>query len=82
MLGRRAETDNRRAAVDRLRQGAARRRRVALWLPVFNHANTYNGSAASSSGGIKAPIRRSFSKPLPWEEALKRGYYLLDGKAG
>ncbi len=56
---------------------------VALWLPVFNHANTFY-----KVGGLEVWFGNSdaepgaHSDPLPWEEARRYGQYLLadDGR--
>ena len=51
---------------------------VAVWLPVFNHANTMH-----KVGSHRALIERDmdakgWTGPLSWEEALRHGHYNLD----
>lgn len=53
---------------------------IALWLPVFNHANTYNRVGGRLIWWDDAADPKAHSEPLPWEEALDRGHYLLDDK--
>ena len=53
---------------------------IALWLPVFNHANTYNRVGGKLIWWDSSADPKAHSEPLPWEEALKRGHYLLDGQ--
>jgi hypothetical protein len=53
---------------------------VGIWMPVFNHANTWN-----KVGGIARWIDKDapaglHTDPLPWDQALKAGYYLIDEK--
>ncbi len=69
--------DNRPPSMEKLRlnldDGVA-----AVWLPVFNHANTL-----ATVGGLvrwwdpNAAVGEH-SDPLPWDLALMRGYYMLD----
>jgi len=52
---------------------------IAIWLPVFTHANTLNTVGAYRrfvEGGNAA----GWVAPLPWEKALKLGHYNLDAK--
>ena len=70
--------DNRPPTVARLRQqlddGV-----VAVWLPVFNHANTLFKVGGRRIWWDPTASPGDHSAPLPWEEALRYGYYLLDG---
>jgi hypothetical protein len=51
---------------------------TAVWMPVAMHANTLNqvGGKPMWWGASKDPFEQV--PPMPWEEALKRGHYLLD----
>ena len=55
---------------------------IALWLPVFNHANTYATVGGRNIWWDKNADPNDHSGPLPWDEALDLGHYLLsdDGK--
>ena len=54
----------------------------AVWLPVFNHANTYNKVGGRKIWMDPKADPREHTEPLPWDESLKYGYYMLsdDGK--
>ncbi|MGZ5827342.1 MAG: DUF6282 family protein [Xanthobacteraceae bacterium] len=53
---------------------------VAVWMPVAMHANTLSkvGGKPMWWGEGTDPLENT--DPIPWEEALKIGHYLLDGK--
>lgn len=51
---------------------------VALWLPVFNHANTYATVGGRNVWWDKDADPDDHSEPLPWEQALALGHYLVD----
>ena len=51
---------------------------VALWLPVFNHANTYAKVGGREIWWNPDADPAAHSEPLPWEEALEKGHYLLE----
>lgn len=69
--------DNRPPSMERLRQnlddGVS-----AVWLPVFNHANTLNIVGGLVRWWDSSAAVGEHSAPLPWDEALARGYYMLD----
>ncbi len=52
---------------------------VAIWLPVFTHANTLHtvGTYRRFVEGNNAP---GWVAPVPWDQALKVGHYNLDAK--
>lgn len=52
---------------------------IALWLPVFNHANTYSKVGGREIWWNPGADPKAHSAPLSWEESLARGHYLLDG---
>lgn len=51
---------------------------IALWLPVFNHANTYATVGGRNIWWDKDADPDAHSEPLPWDQALDLGHYLLD----
>ncbi len=51
---------------------------IALWLPVFNHANTYSKVGGREIWWNPDADPRAHSAPLAWDLALERGHYLLD----
>jgi len=51
---------------------------VGLWLPVFNHANTYSKVGGREIWWDPDADPKAHSAPLSWEDALARGHYLLD----
>ncbi|MDB5964096.1 MAG: hypothetical protein JWQ72_596 [Polaromonas sp.] len=51
---------------------------VGIWLPVFNHANTLFKVGGKPVWWDKSADPAAHTAPLPWEEALRHGYYLLD----
>lgn len=71
--------DNRPPSVERLRQNIEDGI-VAVWLPVFNHANTLFKVGGKRIWWDKSASPSDHSAPLPWDEAVRCGYYLLDGK--
>ena len=50
----------------------------AVWLPVFNHANTLYKVGGKRIWWDKKADPSEHSAPLPWDEAVRCGYYLLD----
>jgi hypothetical protein len=51
-----------------------------VWLPVFNHANTYNKVGGKTIWMDPNADPNGHTDPLPWDEALKFGYYMVDDK--
>ncbi len=49
-----------------------------VWLPVFNHANTYNKVGGKAIWMDKTADPTAHTAPLPWAEALKHGHYLIE----
>jgi hypothetical protein len=49
-----------------------------VWLPVFNHANTYSKVGGKKIWMDPTADPNEHTAPLSWEEALKVGHYLLD----
>ncbi len=49
----------------------------AVWLPVFNHANTYNKVGGRAVWMHPDADPQDHTEPLPWDEALKFGHYML-----
>ncbi len=49
----------------------------AVWLPVFNHANTYNRVGGRKIWMDPKADPREHTEPLSWEEALRYGHYML-----
>ena len=50
----------------------------AVWLPVFNHANTLNTVGGLVRWWDSTAAPGDHSEPLPWDLAVERGYYMLD----
>jgi len=71
--------DNRPPSMERLRRHISDGV-VGVWLPVFNHANTLFKVGGRRIWWDKTAAPGDHSAPLPWEEALRHGYYLLDEK--
>jgi hypothetical protein len=69
--------DNKPPSVDKLRrnltEGVA-----GVWLPVFNHANTYNKVGGKTRWIDPDADADAHTDPLPWADAVKHGYYMLD----
>jgi hypothetical protein len=70
--------DNRPPSMERLRQNLADGV-AAVWLPVFNHANTLNTVGGLVRWWDDTAQPGEHSEPLPWDLAVERGYYMLDG---
>lgn len=51
---------------------------AAIWLPVFNHANTLHKVGGRSIWWDPAADPDDHTPPLPWDEAVAIGHYLLD----
>lgn len=51
---------------------------IALWLPVFNHANTYHKVGGRLIWWDPNADPKAHSAPLPWDEALRRGHYMIN----
>ncbi|MBL8662655.1 MAG: hypothetical protein JNM29_07485 [Candidatus Odyssella sp.] len=71
--------DNRPPSLERLRQNIADGV-VGVWLPVFNHANTLFKVGGRRVWWDRNADPSDHSAPLPWEEALRCGYYLVDDR--
>jgi hypothetical protein len=69
--------DNRPPSMERLRQNLADGV-AAVWLPVFNHANTLNTVGGLVRWWDPAAAAGEHSEPLSWDLAVERGYYMLD----
>jgi hypothetical protein len=69
--------DNRPPSLERLRTNIADGV-VAVWLPVFNHANTLFKVGGKRIWWDRSANPSDHTGPLPWEEAVRCGYYLLD----
>lgn len=73
--------DNKEPSLDKLRHnlesGVA-----GVWLPVFNHANTYHKVGGKEIWMNKSADPNAHTPPLSWDEALKYGHYMIqaDGK--
>lgn len=69
--------DNRPPSIERLRdqikQGV-----VGVWLPIFNHANTYNKVGARMIWLDKSADPNDHTAPMEWDEACRLGYYMLE----
>ncbi|MDF2116250.1 DUF6282 family protein [Roseiarcaceae bacterium H3SJ34-1] len=69
--------DNRPPTLDRLKtnivDGIA-----GVWLPVANHANTYFKVGGKPIWWDKTADPKAHTEPMPWDEALKLGFYMLD----
>lgn len=52
---------------------------VAIWLPVFTHANTLN-TVGTYRRFVESRNVAGWVGPLPWERALELGHYNLDEK--
>jgi hypothetical protein len=53
---------------------------AGVWLPVFNHANTYNKVGARCVWIDPKADPSNHTPPMPWEDALRHGHYLLDDR--
>jgi hypothetical protein len=51
---------------------------VAVWMPVFNHANTYFRVGARKAWIDPTAGPDEQTDPMPWDDAVKYGYYMLD----
>jgi hypothetical protein len=51
---------------------------VAIWMPTARSANTIHKIGGPPIWWDKTANPRSHTGPLPWEEARRRGHYLLD----
>ncbi len=69
--------DNRPPSMERLRANLADGV-AAVWMPVFNHANTLNTVGGLVRWWDPSAAPGEHSEPLPWDLALERGHYLLD----
>jgi hypothetical protein len=69
--------DNKPPSLEKLRRnlddGVA-----GVWLPVFNHANTYNKVGGKTIWIDPNADPKAHTEPLSWEESLKHGHYMLD----
>jgi hypothetical protein len=69
--------DNRPPSMEKLKQNLADGV-AAVWLPVFNHANTLNTVGGLVRWWDASAAPGDHSEPLPWDLAVERGYYMLD----
>jgi hypothetical protein len=69
--------DNRPPSMERLQKNLADGI-AAVWLPVFNHANTLNTVGGLVRWWDDTAQPGEHSDPLPWDLAVERGYYMLD----
>jgi hypothetical protein len=53
---------------------------IAVWMPVSMHANTLSKVGGRKAWWDPSASRYELTPPLPWEEALRVGHYLLDDK--
>jgi hypothetical protein len=71
--------DNRAPSAERLREqldlGVA-----GVWMPIFNHANTYHLVGAKTIWIDKDAKPGDHTAPMPWDEAVRLGHYMLDEK--
>lgn len=51
---------------------------ACVWMPVFMHANTWRHVGGRQNVFDPSANSKQTTPPLPWEEALKIGHYLLD----
>jgi len=51
---------------------------VAIWMPTARHANTIHKIGGPPIWWDKSADPRDHTQPLPWEQAVKVGHYLLD----
>ncbi len=58
---------------DQLAQGV-----VGVWLPIFNHANTYHKVGAKTVWIDKNAGPNDHTSPMTWEDAVRHGHYMLD----
>jgi len=70
--------DNRPPSLDRLQQQIDAGVR-AVWLPVFNHANTYHRVGARTVWIDPAADPGAHTEPMSWPDAVRHGHYMLDG---
>ena len=73
LMGFDGSAPTRRWCEEQIESGA-----IALWLPVFNHANTYAKVGGREIWWNPDADPSAHSDPLPWEEALAKGHYLLE----
>lgn len=69
--------DNKPPSVEKLRRNLTDGV-VAVWLPVFNHAHTYSKVGGRAIWMDPSADPKAHTGPLPWEEAVRYGYYMLD----
>lgn len=69
--------DNQAPSIERLRdqidQGVS-----AIWLPIFNHANTYNKVGGKTIWIDKSASPNDHTEPMSWDDAIKYGHYMLN----
>jgi len=49
-----------------------------VWLPVFNHANTYHRVGGRTVWIDPGADPKAHTAPMSWPEALRHGYYMID----
>jgi hypothetical protein len=69
--------DNQPPSMEKLRQNLADGV-AAVWLPVFNHANTLNIVGGLVRWWDESAGPGEHSEPLSWDLAVARGYYMLE----
>jgi hypothetical protein len=69
--------DNKPPSVDKLKRHLAEGI-AAVWLPVFNHAHTYSKVGGKTIWMDPKADPKAHTDPLPWDEAVKHGYYMLE----
>jgi len=75
VCGRQQEPVSAALAVKAIDAGA-----IALWLPVFNHANTIHTVGNRRSIIERDPEAKGWAGPVSWEKALECGHYGLDAR--
>jgi Family of unknown function (DUF6282) len=69
--------DNKAPALDKLERNLDEGVR-GVWLPVFNHANTYNRVGGKTIWIDPGADPAAHTEPLSWADSLKYGHYMLD----
>ncbi len=69
--------DNRAPSIERLKAQLCEGI-VAVWMPIFNHANSYYRVGAREIWLDPKADPNGHTPPMAWEEALKHGHYMLD----
>lgn len=69
--------DNKPPSIEKLRANLAEGV-TGIWLPVFNHANTYNRVGGKRIWMDPTADPAEHTEPLSWAEALRYGYYMIE----